>query len=233
MIFKRRIIVSLVLLLSGAVLSLKDDFKFDNDDLQVVFTDPVETITKSPSRFLYAKEISQCPATESKLMLTLLLKSRSWKDLSEQKREKAIKKMSRFFAVPKVSNLLNIMLNEVEITICLCIKEYLTVDDVSAPEIYEMIKHSINKSSNLLNTKQKIGRVEFSIGCGDKMFATGKIIAHRITELCWLNNRLCRIIGFPIIRILKGTINRFIRLIFHIHFVKIRLKSIVFLHCFK
>lgn len=56
------------------------------------------------------------------------------------------------------------------------------MDDVSAPEIYEMIKHSINKSSNLLNTKQKIGRVEFSIGCGDKMFATGKIIAHRITE---------------------------------------------------
>lgn len=105
MIFKRRIIVSLVLLLSSAVLSLKDDFKFDNDDLQVVYTNPAETITKSPSRFLYAKEISQCPATESKLMLTLLLKSRSWRDLSEQKREKAIKKLSRFFAVPKVSNI--------------------------------------------------------------------------------------------------------------------------------
>lgn len=117
MIFKRRIIVSLVLLLSSTVLSLKDDFKFDNDDLQVVFTDPVETFTKSPSRFLYSKEISQCPSSESKLMLTLLLKSRSWRDLSDQKREKAIKKLSRFFAVPKVSNLLNFMVNKVEVTI--------------------------------------------------------------------------------------------------------------------
>lgn len=56
------------------------------------------------------------------------------------------------------------------------------MDDVSTTEIREMIKHSINKSSNLLKNQQKTGRVEFPIGCGDKMFATGKIIAHRITE---------------------------------------------------
>lgn len=45
-----------------------------------------------------------------------------------------------------------------------------------------MLKHSINKSNNLLNTKDTVARVEFMIGCGDKMFSNGKDIAHHINE---------------------------------------------------
>lgn len=45
-----------------------------------------------------------------------------------------------------------------------------------------MLKHSINKSNNLLNTKDAVARVEFTIGCGDKMFANGKAIAHHVNE---------------------------------------------------
>lgn len=45
-----------------------------------------------------------------------------------------------------------------------------------------MLKHSINKSNNLLNTKDSVARVEFMIGCGDKMFGNGKTIAHQINE---------------------------------------------------
>jgi hypothetical protein len=56
-----------------------------------------------PSRYLYTKEISQCPTGESRMMLTLLMQSLRWSDVSERKREKAIKKLSRFFLVPKVS----------------------------------------------------------------------------------------------------------------------------------
>lgn len=36
-------------------------------------------------------------------MLTLLLQSLKWNDISERKKEKAIKKLSRFFLVPRVS----------------------------------------------------------------------------------------------------------------------------------
>lgn len=46
-----------------------------------------------------------------------------------------------------------------------------------------MLKHSINKSNNLLNTKESVARFEFMIGCGDKLFANGKTIAHQINEL--------------------------------------------------
>lgn len=45
-----------------------------------------------------------------------------------------------------------------------------------------MLKHSINKSNILLNTKDSMARVEFMIGCGDKMFANGKTIAHQIND---------------------------------------------------
>jgi hypothetical protein len=37
------------------------------------------------------------------MMLTLLLQSLKWSDVGEKKKEKAIKKMSRFFHVPVVS----------------------------------------------------------------------------------------------------------------------------------
>lgn len=45
-----------------------------------------------------------------------------------------------------------------------------------------MLKYSINKSNNLLKAKDTQARVEFMIGCGDKMFANGKSIAHQINN---------------------------------------------------
>jgi hypothetical protein len=45
-----------------------------------------------------------------------------------------------------------------------------------------MLKHSINKSNNLLNTKETVARAEFMIGCGDKIFSNGKDIAQHINE---------------------------------------------------
>lgn len=45
-----------------------------------------------------------------------------------------------------------------------------------------MVKNSINKSNNILNPKETVGRVEFMIGCGDKVFENGKSIAHQIDE---------------------------------------------------
>lgn len=45
-----------------------------------------------------------------------------------------------------------------------------------------MLKHSINKSNNLLNAKDTVARFEFMIGCGDKMFDNGNAIARNINE---------------------------------------------------
>lgn len=61
-------------------------------------------------------------------------------------------------------------------------QQFITVDDTHTPEILEMLKNSINKSNNILNTKESVGRVEFMIGCGDKIFENGKSIAHQIDE---------------------------------------------------
>lgn len=46
----------------------------------------------------------------------------------------------------------------------------------------EMLKHSINKSNNLLNTKETVGRVEFMIGCGDTIFANSKALAQKVND---------------------------------------------------
>lgn len=56
------------------------------------------------------------------------------------------------------------------------------MSDIHTPEILEMLKHSINKSNNLLNAKDSVARFEFMIGCGDKLFDNGKSIARHINE---------------------------------------------------
>lgn len=67
---------------------------------------------KPPSRYVYAKELAQCPSGESRMVLTLLLQSVRWSDVSERKKEKAIKKLSRFFSVPRVMKIYHFMLVE-------------------------------------------------------------------------------------------------------------------------
>lgn len=61
-------------------------------------------------------------------------------------------------------------------------QQFITVSDIHTPQILEMLKHSINKSNNLLNAKDTVARFEFMIGCGDKMFDNGNAIARHINE---------------------------------------------------
>ncbi|KAL7046628.1 hypothetical protein ACKWTF_002663 [Chironomus riparius] len=178
MIFKRRFNATFIVLLFSTLVASErrgEEYKVNVDDLQVVYSDPPETVITPPSRYLYSKEIAQCPSGESKMMLTLLLQSHKWSDVGEKKREKAIKKMSRFFHVPV---------------------NYIKVDDVHTPEMLEMLKHSINKSNNLLNTKETVGRIEFPIGCGDKLFSSSKSVAHKINEYV-KSKKLQELSGLP------------------------------------
>lgn len=59
-----------------------------------------------------------------------------------------------------------------------------------------MLKHSINKSNNLLNTKETVGRVEFMIGCGDTIFANSKSLAHKVNEFV-KSGKLEELSGLP------------------------------------
>lgn len=59
-----------------------------------------------------------------------------------------------------------------------------------------MLKHSINKSNNLLNTKETVGRVEFMIGCGDKIFGNSKSLAHKVNDYI-KSGKLEEISGLP------------------------------------
>lgn len=75
-------------------------------------------------------------------------------------------------------------------------QNYIKVDDVHTPEMLEMLKHSINKSNNLLNTKETVGRIEFPIGCGDKLFPSCKSVAHKINEFV-KSEKLQELSGLP------------------------------------
>lgn len=59
-----------------------------------------------------------------------------------------------------------------------------------------MLKHSINKSNNLLNTKETVGRVEFMIGCGDTIFANSKSLAQKLNEYV-KSGKLDELSGLP------------------------------------
>jgi hypothetical protein len=61
----------------------------------------------------------------------------------------------------------------------------------------EMLKHSINKSNSLLNTKDAVGRIELMIGCGDKLFSSSKSLAHKVNEYVKLG-KLEELSGLPI-----------------------------------
>lgn len=61
-------------------------------------------------------------------------------------------------------------------------QKHIKLDDIHTTEMLEMLKHSINKSNNLLNTKETVGRIEFMIGCGDSLFTSGKSVAHKIND---------------------------------------------------
>lgn len=135
------------------------DFNF-NDDIQISLSEPQE----EPKKILlyknpYTVEYSQCPYTESKIMLSLILKSNDWKDLIEKKRTKILNKLSKFFAIPK---------------------EFIDFDSVTKREMFELSKNSIRRGPNECVSSRRLGRVDFTIGCGQTYFAAGEPISNQI-----------------------------------------------------
>ncbi|XP_059609916.1 uncharacterized protein LOC132257147 [Phlebotomus argentipes] len=152
------------------VATAQHDFQFENanneEDLQLVFTEPVEQIAETvrPTKNThYEKELSQCPHSESKILLSLVLKSQSWSNIVDNKKTKAVNKLSRFFMIPK---------------------NFFHFDDISRRDIYEMVKYSSSRGPSAPNvgSGKKVGRIEFVVGCDNELFPTGKLIANQIAE---------------------------------------------------
>lgn len=59
-----------------------------------------------------------------------------------------------------------------------------------------MLKHSINKSNNLLNTKEVVGRLELTVGCGDTLFVNSKSLVQKVNELM-KSGELEKLSGLP------------------------------------
>lgn len=157
----------LIVTLCQWLVSAEKDFQFDSgvdDDLQIMLTESQKDVESlSPlHKNTYFKELSDCPYTESKIILSLVLKSNDWDDVLDNKKTRALNKLSKFFAVPK---------------------EFIKIESVSRRDIYEMSKRSIKRGSYKGdNGNKNLGKLEFMIGCGQSYFKVGEPISMQIAQ---------------------------------------------------
>uniref|UniRef100_A0A336M1T5 Dystroglycan 1 n=1 Tax=Culicoides sonorensis TaxID=179676 RepID=A0A336M1T5_CULSO len=139
------------------------DFQFVKDDVtdgtQLIYT---ETETETPKKLLNSnQQHNACPYSQDKIMLSLILRDRSWDDIVQKKRDRVINKLAKFFILTK---------------------DDLNIDDITKTELFEMSKYAINrgKSHLSLQTNKKLGRLEFLVGCNKQLFHSGKLITNQI-----------------------------------------------------
>lgn len=158
----------IILLICTVSITFGQDFQFasdkEEDEVQPMpAAEPLDVVSKAqPIKSIYSKEKSQCPPSQNKIMLSLVLRSYSWDDIVEKKRHKAINKLSKFFLIPK---------------------ENFIIDDVNRAELHEMAAKAHRRGQNNLNShKRKLGRIGFLIGCGKTIFPSEKLIANTISQ---------------------------------------------------
>nr|XP_029735934.1 uncharacterized protein LOC109420851 isoform X5 [Aedes albopictus] len=158
----------IILLLSTVSITFGQDFQFasdkEEDEVQPMpAAESLDVVSKAqPIKSIYSKEKTQCPPSQSRIMLSLVLRSHRWDDIVEKKRQKAVNKLSKFFLIPK---------------------ENFVIDDVHRTDIHEMTSRAIHRGRNNLNSnKRKLGRIGFLIGCGKTIFPSEKLIANTIGQ---------------------------------------------------
>ncbi|XP_017467789.1 PREDICTED: uncharacterized protein LOC108360124 isoform X2 [Rhagoletis zephyria] len=136
------------------------DFNFN--DSQVPLLEPRDEPAHTHySHDPYSVEVSSCRAANSEIVLSLVLKSRDWTDLSDNKKDKVLEKLSKFFAIPK---------------------EFIVMESVTKRELSEMQKESIRRGHNKChnNYNRPLGRVSFVLGCGSTYFTMSEPINKQI-----------------------------------------------------
>ncbi|XP_067633096.1 uncharacterized protein Dg isoform X1 [Eurosta solidaginis] len=109
----------------------------------------------------YSVEVSSCRSASSEIVLSLVLKNHDWTDLSDNKKDKVLEKLSKFFAIPK---------------------EFIVMESVTKRELSEMQKESKRRGHNKChsNYNSPVGRVSFVLGCGSKYFTMSEPINKQI-----------------------------------------------------
>ncbi|XP_036332138.1 uncharacterized protein LOC118743513 isoform X2 [Rhagoletis pomonella] len=136
------------------------DFNFN--DSQVPLLEPRDEPAHTHySHDPYSVEVSSCRAANSEIVLSLVLKSHDWTDLSDNKKDKVLEKLSKFFAIPK---------------------EFIVMESVTKRELSEMQKESIRRGHNKChnNYNRPLGRVSFVLGCGSTYFTMSEPINKQI-----------------------------------------------------
>ncbi|XP_021699187.1 uncharacterized protein LOC5577287 isoform X2 [Aedes aegypti] len=158
----------IILLLSTVSITFGQDFQFasdkEEDEVQpMLAAESLDVVSKAqPIKSIYSKEKAQCPPSQNKIMLSLVLRSHSWDDIVEKKRQKAVNKLSKFFLIPK---------------------ENFIIDDAHRVDLHEMSSKALQRGrNNLSSNKRKLGRVGFLIGCGKTIFPSEKLIANTIGQ---------------------------------------------------
>ncbi|XP_058832010.1 uncharacterized protein LOC131690329 isoform X4 [Topomyia yanbarensis] len=156
----------IVLLISAISITLGQDFQFASEkeeEVQPMLAEPLDVVSKGKSiKSIYSKEKAQCQETQNRIMLSLVLRSHSWDEIVEKKRQKAVNKLSKFFLIPK---------------------ENFIIDDANRLEVHQMTTNAIRRGrNNLSSSKRKLGRIGFLIGCGKTIFPSEKLIANTIAQ---------------------------------------------------
>ncbi|XP_058457585.1 uncharacterized protein LOC131434652 isoform X2 [Malaya genurostris] len=157
----------IVLLISTISITLGHDFQFasekEEEEVQPMLAEPLDVVSKAkPIKSIYSKEKAHCHETQNRIILSLVLRSHSWDEIVEKKRQKAVNKLSKFFLIPK---------------------ENFVIDDVNRLEVHQMTTNAIRRGRNNLNSsKRKLGRIGFLIGCDKTIFPSEKLIANTIAQ---------------------------------------------------
>uniref|UniRef100_A0A0A1X3Z7 Dystroglycan 1 n=1 Tax=Zeugodacus cucurbitae TaxID=28588 RepID=A0A0A1X3Z7_ZEUCU len=155
---------STLLLLFGlaCLASVRAERDFNFNDSQVPLLEPRD----EPAHIHYGHdpysvELSSCRSENSEIVLSLVLKSHDWADLSDNKKDKVLEKLSKFFAIPK---------------------EFIVMESATKRELSEMQKESIRRGYNKChnNNKHPLGRVSFVLGCGAKYFTMSEPLMKQI-----------------------------------------------------
>lgn len=88
--------------------SINTSFSNKRSLLQHFRTEPLDieshlhsTAPKSKTQY---EDKKSCPYSEDKILLSLVLRGRTWDELVQRKRDRAINKLAKFFMLTKVSN---------------------------------------------------------------------------------------------------------------------------------
>jgi len=118
----------------------------------------------------YVTELMRCQHTQSEIVLSLLLRKHDWSDLSVAKRMHVQAKLSKFFAIPRVSHI-HCIFHSITIThishISCLLQEFISLDSVSKRELASMHKVAMRKGGkgqkHVEALNRRLGRASFMV----------------------------------------------------------------------